>query len=193
MCSPLCSHFLSHHLLSSSLSPSLPPLSFLLFPPFSLSQFSFSVFFFSLLKPFSSLSFHLSLPSLFHLLFSLTLSLSHKLSFMLPSLIKYSIHQNFVVFPIEGEVYGYILHCRILEVCNKVLNSSFLSRNAQSTTSDCEPEPSLLHGNILTVRKNNILMKKTQLLSKPRLSWLLGARVLCFISHAPLSQEALTH
>lgn len=39
------------------------------------------------------------------------------------------------LFPIEGEVYGYILHCRILEICDKVLNSSFLSRTRHSALS----------------------------------------------------------
>lgn len=45
------------------------------------------------------------------------------------------LQQCHVLFPIQGEVYGHILHCRILEICDKVLNSFFLSGTCDSALS----------------------------------------------------------
>lgn len=144
------------HLFSFPLSSLSYPCSFPHFFP-SLFLCSFGVSFSSPDHSLLSLFLVLSCLSFFS---SLILSLSHEFSFMLPSLHKYSLHQSCVLFPIEGEVNGCISHFRILEVCNKFLNSSFLSRSAQSTTSDGEAEPSLLYGKILTVIKNKCCNKK---------------------------------
>lgn len=144
------------HLFSFPLSSLSYPCSFPLFFP-SLFLCSFGVSFSSPHHSLLSLFLVLSCLSFFS---SLILSLSHEFSFMLPSLHKYSLHQSCVLFPIEGEVNGCISHFRILEVCNKFLNSSFLSRSAQSTTSDGEAERSLLYGKILTVIKNKCCNKK---------------------------------
>lgn len=186
-CAPALSDAPTLHLYFTTF---LSCLGFLARSPPSLSTFSQPLCMSPLLLPLSH-SHHLPFLFLFHgppfasppLL--PTPYLSHRHSFMLflcfQLLIQYSFQQDPALWPIEGEVYDYIFTLWILEVCNKVLNSSFLSRNFHSRTSDLEPEPSLLHGN--TVKVKNITLLKVSLHSFSCLSssWRLLKNIHAFL------------
>lgn len=121
--SPSLSYVLALSCVCAHLSPQKPRFLSSLFP----SSFASLSYLFILPRSVLSLFLAFSFLSLF-----IFLMLLFHVSFLCASLL---LQQNNVLFPIQREVYGYILHCRILEMCDKVLNSPFLSRTRDSALS----------------------------------------------------------